>query len=389
MIKIISVIVLISTSIFAQNFDEFLNNALEKSPYLKAVSLGISQAKEQGKVLNRYENPSLEVEYSQFKEKIGNDANGYRMTLSQPVRLWGVGDTKEELSKAIIEKAKSKYNLNKAQLTYDISLAFIYYAQKKEFYYLGKKELEIVKRIYEISKERYKEGTISKGVVLQAQVDYEIAEVSVENRNLDSLQSYYQLIKLAGLSDEVELNYRYEFILKTKEDKINNPDLVFMKSLKDEYSSFSKLNSYSIEWIDLFAEYEDEPDQNIYRVGASLPLAVFNTKSQEKQIAKLEADKTQLNINRQRGEIKIENKRLQKYRVSLKELKLKNEQTLKTQEELLKMFEDGYKIANVNLLQLQNIKSKVIQTKESLIKIQSQLDINTITRNYIAGAYNE
>jgi cobalt-zinc-cadmium efflux system outer membrane protein len=53
------------------------------------------------------------------------------------------------------------------------------------------------------------------------------------------------------------------------------------------------------------------------------------------------------------------------------------------------MFEDAYKIANVNLLELQNIKNRVIQTKEALIKIQTAIDQNTITTNYIAGAYNE
>ncbi len=70
-------------------------------------------------------------------------------------------------------------------------------------------------------------------------------------------------------------------------------------------------------------------------------------------------------------------------------LKSKNKETLKTQIKLLEMFEDAYKIASINLLELQNVKNRVIKTKESLIKIHTALNQNAIFTNYIAGAYNE
>lgn len=118
-------------------------------------------------------------------------------------------------------------------------------------------------------------------------------------------------------------------------------------------------------------------------------MALFNTKSQEKQIAKLEADKAELLIKNEDAKVKIEIIRLQKQRDLLGVLKSKNEQTLKTQIKLLAMFEEAYKIANINLLELQNIKNSVIKTKESLVKIDTALNQNTITTNYISGAYNE
>ena len=71
------------------------------------------------------------------------------------------------------------------------------------------------------------------------------------------------------------------------------------------------------------------------------------------------------------------------------ELMSKNTTTLKTQEKLLKMFEDSYKIANVNLLELQIIKNKTIKTEEFIIKIKSALNINTINTNYTTGTYND
>ena len=45
MIKILSVIVFISSMLFSQNFDEFLNNAIKNSPYLKSSDLSINTAK--------------------------------------------------------------------------------------------------------------------------------------------------------------------------------------------------------------------------------------------------------------------------------------------------------------------------------------------------------
>ena len=57
--------------------------------------------------------------------------------------------------------------------------------------------------------------------------------------------------------------------------------------------------------------------------------------------------------------------------------------------ELLKMFEEGYKIANINLLELQDIKNKVIETKERLIQIKTALNQNAIITNYMQGNYNE
>ena len=53
------------------------------------------------------------------------------------------------------------------------------------------------------------------------------------------------------------------------------------------------------------------------------------------------------------------------------------------------MYEDGYKIANINLVELQLIKNQMISTKEKLIEIQTQKEKNIIGYNYLTGAYNE
>jgi cobalt-zinc-cadmium efflux system outer membrane protein len=118
-------------------------------------------------------------------------------------------------------------------------------------------------------------------------------------------------------------------------------------------------------------------------------LAFFNTKSQEKAISRLEAQKSELLLQNEKARLNIETIKFQKEMTSLKSLKRQNEKILQAELELLKMFEEGYKIANINLLELQDIKNKVIETKERLIQIKTALDQNAIYANYMQGNYNE
>jgi hypothetical protein len=53
------------------------------------------------------------------------------------------------------------------------------------------------------------------------------------------------------------------------------------------------------------------------------------------------------------------------------------------------MYEDGYKIANIKLIELQTLKSQMIETQQKAIALQRQIDTNIINYNYNAGAYNE
>ena len=390
MIKILSVVVFLSSNIFAQvNFNEFLNNALKNSPYLKSNTLSIKQATLEGEALNRYENPSLELEFAQFKPDVGVDENGYRVAVAQPIRLWGIGSDKEEFAKSLKTKAKANYTLSHANLSKNISLLFVEYAHKQKSYLLAKEELAIASRIYEISIARYEAGTISQGVMLQAKVDFEMVDINLDTLSLSAKDEYLKLLEVAGYTKEIELNHNYDFNLQSDSKSSKNPDLEYINSLQNEAITSSKVNSNKLEYVDLLAEFENEPDQDIFRVGVSIPLVIFNSKKQEMQIAKLESSKAKFIAKKHLGEITLNRLKLTQQRDLLKSLEAKNIKTLSTQEKLLKMFEDGYKIANVNLLELQNIKNRVIKTKESLIKIKFALDVNAINTNYISGAYNE
>jgi cobalt-zinc-cadmium efflux system outer membrane protein len=118
-------------------------------------------------------------------------------------------------------------------------------------------------------------------------------------------------------------------------------------------------------------------------------LAFFNDKSQEKSIAILQSNRSELLIQNEKSRLNMEITRLQREHQSLVKLNDKSKNILKTQLRLLTMYEDGYKIASISLLQLQDIKNKVIQTRRRLIEINTALNKNAIYTNYNQGNYNE
>ncbi|PHR54432.1 MAG: hypothetical protein COA44_13015 [Arcobacter sp.] len=387
MLKNILISGLLCTLLSAQSFDEFLQKAIDNSPYLKASTLNLEQAQEEGSALTRYANPSLALEYSNFSPDIGERDNGYRVNLSQPLRLWGVGSAKDRLSHLINENAKVNYISKKALFIRDISLAFSLYSQKKMLRSLGNEELKIAKTIYEISKARYEVGTISRGVMLQSQVAFELIGISNNTLSLQSEQSYYSLLKFAGINEEISLDTSSSF--KLLSTKSTNPKILKFEAAGKQALAEADVNSNAVEWVKVFAEYESEPEQDIARIGLNIPLAVFNTKSQEKTIAKLEATKSELLVLNETTQQDIEKTRLSSQRQRLELLKSQNQKILITEEELLIMFKEGYKIANINLLELQDIKNKMIETKEAIIQIQNALNQNIIYTNYLQGSYND
>lgn len=389
MLKNIIISLLLCTFLSAESFDEFLQKAIKNSPYMESSVLAVKQTKEQGNILTRYENPTLELEYSSFEPDIGSNDNGYRIGYSQPIRLWGVSEDKKNLTDANNKNADLNYVQKRAIFIRDISLAYTSYSEANKLLNLSDESLSIAKKIYEISIARLESGTISQGIKLQAQVDYEMSENSKSTLSLAAMDSYYSLLKIAGISKEIELENDYEFKINSNIENIENPTIKVLRSQQYQALSEAQLNSNTVQSIDLFAEIENEPEQDVLRVGVNLPLAIFNNKSQEKTIAMLQASRVELLMKNENARLNMDFIRLKKERKALVELNVNNEKILKTQLKLLKMYEDGYKISNINLLQLQDIKNKVIQTKRALIQIYTALNQNAIYTNFYQGTYNE
>jgi len=389
MLKNIIMSLLLCTFLSAESFDEFLQKAIKNSPYMESSALAVKQTKEQGNILTRYENPTLELEYASFEPNIGSSDNGYRVGYSQPLRLWGVSKDKKNLADANNKNSDATYAQTRAIFIRDISLAYTSYSEANKLLSLSDESLSIAKKIYEISTARLESGTISQNIKLQAQVDYEMTENSKSTLSLAAMNSYYSLLNTAGISEEIELENGYEFTINSHTENIENPRINVLQSQQIQSLSEAQLNSNTVESIDLFAEIENEPDQDVLRVGVNIPLAFFNNKSQEKTIAMLQASRSELLVKNENTRLSMDFQRLKKERKALVELNVNNKKILKTQLKLLKMYEDGYKISNINLLQLQDIKNKVIQTKRALMQIYTALNQNAIYTNFYQGTYNE
>lgn len=385
--KSIFISILVCSILGAQSFDEFLETAIKSSPLLQASSIKIEQTIEEEKIRNRYENPTLELEFSSFKPDGAQSKNGYRAALSQPIRLYGISDKQQELGRVNIELQKSKQRVTRAEFIRTLSLEYLKYVHLLRLRDLSFKSLEIAKDIYNISKERYEAGSISRGEFLRAQIELNMLNFDFDSLVLEQKNQYYKLLKIAAIDEEIALETSHNFILEKNRGK--NPQLLVLENEQKSLASGAKLYGNALEWVNLNAEFEKEPEQNIYRVGVAIPIAIFNKKDEESSIATLEAKQLSHLSAIEEKSINLELKQLSFENSALLNLKKSNEKILKDEEELLGMFQEGYKIANVNLLELQDIKNRLIRTQEQLINIRTAQERNIITQNYLLGDYNE
>ncbi|MDD2368854.1 TolC family protein [Sulfuricurvum sp.] len=382
MIKLILSLSLYSAAVMAESFDLFLEQAIEKSPYLNASALRTDQAILEGSKLTRYENPTLEVERSRF-----NSNNGYRLGVNQPVRIWGVGEDKERIARSLSTNTKANITVERSRFIKELSLLYVDYAQNQKLLNLANEELKIAQSINDVSKARYANGTLSKALMLQADVAYSDTLSKRAESQKEAVKSYDALREYAGFSEEIAVDDDANFIRFT--DEKLNPDLALLTSENDLKSSQAKLETHIIESIGVFGEYEKEPDQNIYRAGVSIPLPIFNTKREEKSIQELQIRQNTLYLKAQNDRLGLRKKSLLKEIMSLETLLQQRKENLKNAQELLGMYQDAYAIANVNLLELYEIKNRRIATQEEIISLQSQVNRSTIEYNYLQGAYND
>ena len=389
MLKNILLSTLLCSFLGAQDFETFLKNAIQNSPYLKANQLGIAQANENANLTIRYKNPTLALEASNFSPDIGDSEAGYRVSLTQPIRLWGVSDAREDLATAQKSEAQSLVKLSRADFVRKLSLLYSKYKSTLSAESLAKEELFISRKITDITKARFENGTIAKVKYIQAKVDEKRVENFLNKMQVNTLSSYYRLIGFAGLTTEIELDNKHQFKLSEQGSTSNSAQLIYSKSKMKSALALAELHSNRVEWIDIYGEFESEPDQNIARVGVDIPLAIFNTKSQERTVAKLQAKKSELISENINTTLSMKLKELSRSIESLSGLQLSTSELYKSQKELLLMYEDAYKIASIDLIELQVIKNQMIRTKEDAIEIELSKEQNIIQHNFLTGEYNE
>ena len=376
----------------AEDFKYLLDKALKSNSNIKSSEMEVELAKEKGSILTRYDNPIVDFNYSNYRLKeTRNKENGQGISLTQKIIPWNVANDKERLSEATIKNEVDKYNLDKQEFIKELSIRYTIYAKSKSFLEVMKESHKIAIKVYEISNERYKVGAISKAELLQSEIELMEIKKKKDELNLELMSNYYDLIKFAGIEEtqnlDLDSNYKFKITNNTSLEK--NPFINAEESKKEMLLAESKLNSNIIDSFDLTYSYSEEPDQVVNQIGISLPLPIFNTKSEESKIAKLTAMKMNLSVNREKHLASIEYEKLIKERVLLDNLKIENEKVLKLQINSLEMLMEKLKISQVSILDIHNSKAKVIQTMTDIVSIETALNQNAISINYMTGEYND
>jgi len=373
----------------ADNFNKFLNIALQQSPYLKSAYLGKEQLAYEASIVTRYENPEVDLTYSKFVPKNDVTDTGYGVSISQPIRFWSINKDKKKLSKKILAGSEKFYQMDKANFIKELSLLYAQYEFNEKLKTLTQESFNITNEIYDISKERYTLGSISQADLLQTQVALMEIQVQDENAKIESLNRYYNLLKFSGITEKINLELNHTFNVKPNKGILNSPELLSMKSQQDINLARLDMESNAFDSINVSVGYDDEPDQTVNRFGISIPFPIFNTRSQEKKITLLESKKNNLLIKNRTKQLEQELIQLYKVRESLQLQLNKYTNILSTKDQLLKMYIEKYKISQASILELQNVKNSVIQTKKEFLQIKLALNENAINLNYIQGDISE
>ena len=376
----------------AEDFRYLLNKAIESNSNLKSSEIEIDLVKEKGSILTRFNNPTIDLNYSnyKFKEQINKD-NGYGVSLTQKIVPWNVANDKTRLSETTIKNEVDKYNLDKQEFIKELSIKYTIYAKNKKFFNVIKESEDIANKVYDISNQQYKVGAISKAELLQSEIELMDIKKKKDELNLEIMNTYYDLIRFSCIDQEIHFNLESEYKFKiTKSINLEkNPFINSEESKKDMLLAEAKLDSNIIDSFDLIYSYSEEPDQIVNQVGISLPLPIFNIKSEEGKIAKLEAMKMNLLVNKEKQQALMEYEKLVKERVLLEDLKKKNETVLKLQLDALEISMEKLKMFKISIFDIQNSKIKLIQTMTDIINIETALNQNAISINYIQGEHND
>ena len=369
----------------ADSYQNLLNQAVKNN-----ANLEISQSQEQqrlleGKITTRYKNPNMEFEISDFYGQ--RNQLGARTGLSQSLLLPEVKRDKTHLSKMKANVAKERYVLKKAEFIYKFSMQYLEYKEALERKTLQEEELSIAKGILEIAQERFSAGASPRSEYLQTRVDYQNAVNQQVQLELKIEQSLNRLFKLANVRRMDTLDGGHTFFRTSKETL--HPLLKVVEEQQKVSQAQLRLASHTIQNISFFSEMEKEPDQSIFRLGFSIPLPIFNKKSEEKQLAKIALLNQKIFLNKQKKSLSLELEQLVSETTLLEQVKSKYEGLILEQRDLLSMYQQGYAIAKVNLLKLSDTKKGLIQSKEKIVEASLQIERNIVKMNYLRGAGNE
>ena len=376
-------------TLHAQTYEDLLELSINNNAQLQIIQNQQEEKSLEGTITTRLENPTLEIGISDFSSRriLRENEIGGSVGLSQSLLLPSVKADKKKLTQSQVELAKQNYQLEKSMFIYRFNLNYLAYkeALKKEL--LQTESLEISKKILAITQGRFSAGSIAKRELLQAQIEQSEVLSHAKVLSLKTLQQKNNLLQFANFEEDIALDTEHTFV---QNSTVSTHPLLALTQKKEEVA-LAKLAvaSHNIESIELFSEIEAEPDQDIFRIGISIPLPIFNQKSEEKQLAKIAINNQKLALASGKKVLSLELAQLQEEIVVQEVLKSNYEALILEEERLLTMYQEGYAIAKVNLLKLNMLKKKLLNNRERLLESTLAIEKNIIKINYLQGGQNE
>ncbi len=387
--KSITTFLLLAISpLFAIDYRTFEADALQKAPALQSAKLESDAARLEGAMALRYDNPSLEVEASRFDTDNGNDDNGWRANISQPIRVFGLGKDIRLYADSLETVARKRFEKSRAGFRAMLRSRFAAYVEAVHAGELMKEEIDLAKRLETIAEERFKEGAGTRAKVMQASLQRIAAESRLVEQERRILERYYDLLSTAQTPGKPQIDAVFLYPMRSAAaaaNGMNNAELELLKARVGQLEAEAKMNDRSVKTYRLFAEYEEEPEQSIARIGLGVDLPFFNRYEEEKRLAKVRARQKALeaeSVERmQRTKLEALERRLHalmRHHEALKRQRRK-------QAELLALFTEGYKTAQTSLLDLIQAQNSLIETKRKLLQIRYLNDLYHIQIDYLQG----
>ena len=381
----------LTLSAFSMSYQAFKKHTLKHAKTLQSQALSLETTQQKNSILLRSKNPTLGLEASRFNPEMIDASFQYSVSLTQQIRTenYYAGLEDKANANALLQEA---YVVDgKAGYLRRLEKFYTEYVYQSKLLSLLQEEYKLSQKVTNIVNERYKNGSENKVAYLQAKTDTIALKTQMFTTKQKMSTLYYQLLAIAGLQKKVALEKAFIYPIFThvsKSSKVNSKQQILQAKSK-LLESQMRMNESSIESYSLYTSIEDEPDQSILRVGVTIPIPVFNDKSEEKMLAKLQSK--QLNLDREQLEIERFTQR-EMIRSSIKEL-TEQYQALKIlkkeQKVLFELLQEGYEIAQGSIFVMMNAKNRLIQTQKSLLQTQKTINTQKIDLRFIQGDYND
>ena len=380
-----------SFTLFGMSYTKFKKHTLEHAPLLKSQALLLEQKKEENKIRLRTENPTLGLELSKFNTDFEANRYGYAVSASQKLRTQSYLEDLEDENQAQLLLSSTYVSNRRASYIKRLEKRYTAYVYQYKRRILLKEEIKLSKTVTAMAKEHYENGSESKVAYLEAKTETLKLQIDIHAIKLLEEEIYYELLAMAGYTKNMILDKKFIYSVtlpKKTSVKLSNKEKILLAQEKLMMRQ-AKMNERMFESYELTLGIEKEPVESILKFGFSIPLPLNHEKEEEKSLARLKIQQLSLDKQYLKLELSSSKKTLKN---SIKKLVSQHKSLQKLYKEQLKIntiLIKGYKIAQASLFELMQEKSKLIQTKKSLLDVVKSINERKIELRFLQGEYND